>query len=416
MRPTQRGIHRILLTSLIGLTLCASARPALAESALARAYAAAWQRQPAAAAQGERVVAAEARQRAAAAWTPAPPSVEVSTRSDRFNRDRGAEERELGLVLPLWLPGERSASQSLADAERQTVERRAAALRLQLAQAVREAWWGWQAARNEAVLAGERVAAAARLRDDVAHRFKAGDLSRADLNTAEGALALAETQLAESELAQAQSRVRLLALTGDPALLTAPGAALTAAEPLPDNAVPTVDHPQWQEMAAQAARAEAEAELARQQNRANPELAVSTRRDRAASGEPVDQTLALALRIPFGGGARHDARMATARADAIELRGEAERQRQRLILDGEMAHTQVELARRQLEAAERRVQRARDNRALYEKSFRLGESDLPTRLRVEAEAFEAERAWQRAGIALAMGISQWRQALGLLPE
>ena len=48
-----------------------------------------------------------------------------------------------------------------------------------------------------------------------------------------------------------------------------------------------------------------------------------------------------------------------------------------------------------------RARLARENRGFYEKSFRLGESDLPTRLRIESEAFEAERALGRARIALA---------------
>lgn len=406
MRLAQAAVYRITL--LIALL---PAVPVQAETPLAQAFAAAWQRQPVAAGLGERVRAAEARQAAASTWTAAPPSVEVGSRSDRYNRNRGAQEQEFGLVLPLWLPGERGASQSLADAERQAVERRGGALRLQLAQAVRDAWWAWLGARNEAALAGERVAAAGRLRDDVAHRFRAGDLSRADLNAAEGAQAQAEALAAESEVGLAQARYRLQALTGAFTAEADPGQA----EPLPPASF-TVDHPQWQEMQAQAARAEAEAELARQQTRANPELALSTRRERAATGEPTDQTWALSLRLPFGGGPRQDARVATARAEALELRGEAERQRERLVLEGETGRAQVEAARRQLAAAENRARLARENRALYDKSFRLGESDLPTRLRIESETFEAERALGRARIALAQGVSQWRQALGLLPE
>ena len=45
-----------------------------------------------------------------------------------------------------------------------------------------------------------------------------------------------------------------------------------------------------------------------------------------------------------------------------------------------------------------------------------GESDLPTRLRIEAEAADAERQAVRARIELAAAISAWRQALGLLPQ
>jgi hypothetical protein len=71
--------------------------------------------------------------------------------------------------------------------------------------ALRDAWWQWQLSQNEAVLANGREAAARRLRDDVARRYQAGDLARADLNQAEGALAQA----------RAAQAVRLVGLPPD---------------------------------------------------------------------------------------------------------------------------------------------------------------------------------------------------------
>ena len=76
----------------------------------------------------------------------------------------------------------------------------------------------------------------------------------------------------------------------------------------------------------------------------------------------------------------------------------------------------VESSRTQLAAAEKRAQLARESRGFFDKSFRLGESDLPTRLRIELEAVEAERQSTRTRIDLAAAISALRQALGLLPE
>jgi len=90
------GLAPILLVSLL------ASASAHGETALARTFADAWQRQPAAAALGERERAAVARQAAADAWTAAPPSVEIATRSDRLNRRNGARENEIALILPLW--------------------------------------------------------------------------------------------------------------------------------------------------------------------------------------------------------------------------------------------------------------------------------------------------------------------------
>ena len=91
-------------------------------------------------------------------------------------------------------------------------------------------------------------------------------------------------------------------------------------------------------------------------------------------------------------------------------------ERARLAGEREAARARADAARTQLAATERRAQLARESRGFFDKSFRLGESDLPTRLRIEAEATEAERQAARSRIELAAAISAWRQALGLLPQ
>lgn len=194
---------------LVALLLVA-VTPAHSETSmtLAQAFAAAWQRQPAAQAFAERERAAQARRQAADAFTPEPPSIELGTRSDRFNSNRGAQEQEFGLILPLWLPGERGGAQALADAESVALNQRALALRLQLAGEVRQAWWAWQLARNEQGLAALRIASATQLRGDVARRVAAGDLSRADQHQAEGALATAQALAAETEAAAESTHFR----------------------------------------------------------------------------------------------------------------------------------------------------------------------------------------------------------------
>ena len=88
------GLAPVLL-----LTILASAS-AHGETPLARAFADAWQRQPAAAALSERQRAVDAQRAAAGAWTAAPPSLEVGIRSDRFNGRKGAQEDEIGCLAP----------------------------------------------------------------------------------------------------------------------------------------------------------------------------------------------------------------------------------------------------------------------------------------------------------------------------
>ena len=158
VRPRARQLLPTLLALSLGLGLgflspARAAEPAVAPataplpaSPLARAFAAAWERQPLAAALPQRQDAARAQQEAADSLLAQPPSLDLSTRTDRYNRDRGAREVETGIALPLWLPGEKDGTRALADARKEALDARTLAARLQLAAELRSAWWAWQQA------------------------------------------------------------------------------------------------------------------------------------------------------------------------------------------------------------------------------------------------------------------------------
>jgi cobalt-zinc-cadmium efflux system outer membrane protein len=381
--------------------------PASPPLALKQAFDAAWARQPEAQVLAARRQAAAAQQRAAKAWTPEPPALEASTQTDRLNRNQGSRELEVGLAVPLWLPGEKGHTAALAEAEAGALESRTLAAQLRLAAEVRGAWWAWQRARAALQSAAEQLESTRRLAADVARRREAGDLARADQHQAEGAVAGAEAQLAEAQAAEAAAAQQLQALTG----LGLAAAANPAAQPEPEPAL-TADgadtgHAALQELRDRALVAERAAALARSQTRAHPELTVATTRDRGAFGERYGQTLSVGLRIPFGAGPRHDSKLATARADAAEAQARLQLEQGRLAAEREAARVRVQATRVQLAAAERRAQLARESRGFFDKSFRLGESDLPTRLRIEAEAAEAERQAARSRIELAAALSAW---------
>ena len=382
---------------------------------LRQAFDAAWARQPEAMALQARRDAARAQQSAAQAWTPEPAALEVSNKTDRLNRNEGAREFEVGVAVPLWLPGERGNSVALADAEGAAIESRATAAQLRVAATVRDAWWQWQRARIEVGTARDQLKNTRLIAADVARRAKAGDLARADQHQADGAVAGAEASVAQAEAGLAAARQHLRALAG--AAPASSGAGDALAEPAPDTAAAELEsHAALQELKARAAVAERTAALAATQSRANLELILATTSDRGTYDEASRQTITLAVRIPFGGGPRSEARSANARAEAAEVQAQLALERERLTAEREAARVRVDASRIQLGAAERRAQLARESRGFFDKSFRLGETDLPTRLRIEAEAADADRQAARTRIELSAAISTWRQALGLLPQ
>ena len=72
-------------------------------------------------------------------------------------------------------------------------------------------------------------------------------------------------------------------------------------------------------------------------------------------------------------------------------------------------------AERRISALTERERLANEVATLYAKAYRLGELDLPTRLRAEGERANASLALSRARIELKHAISRANHSLGLLP-
>ncbi len=391
---------------------------------LGQAFAAAWQRQPEAQSQAMRGEGAAATRQAAASWTPEPASLELSTKSDRLNQNYGSREDAVGLAFPLWLSGERSRTAALGDAAIRVNASRTLAAQLRTAASVRESYWQWQRARGDAALARERLSNTQQLAGDVARRVKAGDLARADQHQADAAQATAEAAQAEALGALAGAAQQLRALTGAPPALTAlppvsalVPASLTEAAPdeTADDAAWTARHPALIELVDRVELARRTVELARVQTRANPELTLATARDRGERGA-YQRNITLGIHIPFGSDSRNQARVAFAQAELIEAEGQLALAQLLVLAERDSAAARLEAARAQLQAGERRAQLARESHGFFQKSYQMGETDLPTRLRIELEAQEAERQASRARVDLAAAVSALRQALGLLPE
>lgn len=403
--------------ALAGAAMAAHAQP---PATLAQAFEQAWATQPLPQALSARRSALAASRQAADAWTAQPAALELRAQTDRPGTDRGAQELEVGVALPLWLPGQRSRSQALVTQEEQALDARLASARLQLAGQVREAWWAWQRARAELALAGAQVEHAQALGQDVHRRVRAGDLAPADAHQADGALALAQSAQARAEGQSLQAWQALQGLLGSAqpwpsAAPSTPGP--TGAEPTPGEvSADLAQHPLVRDLNQQAATARQAAELADTQSRANPELLLGTVHSRDQRGEPRQRQLTVGLRLPWGESPAQRALAARAHADATELSVQAARQHQQAQAALGGAQARWRAAQRVHDAAQRRATLAHESQAFFDKSFRLGETDLPTRLRIAQEAQEAARQAALAAIDLAAAASAWRQAAGLLPE
>ncbi|MGE5649372.1 MAG: TolC family protein [Bacillota bacterium] len=391
----------------LGLLACAGAQASPYANLLDKA----WLRLPQAQSQPAREAELDASRAAASSVFPSPPALELAHRTDRFNDNAGAREIEAALAMPLWLPGERDARKELAASEAQRYSAEQLALRLQLAGELREAIWQVKLAENARTLALGRLASARQTEADVARRVKAGDLARSDLLLAQGETMAAQAAIADAERELAGARQAYTRIVGDEVLpaVEAEQAETTAA----GGDIET--HPALALQRRRVAAAQARQRLVTQTRRDNPELSVGTRRERATPDERYTNTVTVALRLPFGTESRNAPRMAAAQAELTEAEAEYRRQRFDIEQGIRKALLDVDIARHQAELAATRHALAQDNLQLVKKAFSLGEKSLFEFQRAQALANEAELAANQADITLNRAYARLNQAKGLLP-
>ncbi len=394
----------------------ACALPANAQTAaptMAQALDAAWALSPAARAQTNRQAELDARQRAADSFLAAPPALTLRQRSDRANANQGFSETEAELSLPLRTPSIRSASVRQIAAERSDYASQQSSVKLKLAGELRELAASAALATLERDLAARQLTDAQTLLRDVQRRVQAGDSPRIDSLQASAAEKQAAQQLSQAQAALAAVQTQWHALTG---LMTLAAPENLLSENTPGSlgtALP--EHPAARAAQTRVNASRAQLAFAEADRSDPPELGLGITRERDRRGDAAQNTLQLALRIPFGGDNRNAPRLAAARAEIDTAQAELDAVLRQVQADTTVAQAALLSARRTQLLATERAALSREAQALVSKSYRLGESDLPTRLRLERESFEAELALARAQGETQRAIARLNQSYGILP-
>lgn len=370
---------------------------------------AAWQRAVAAReTQGQRR-RAEADRTAAGSFWAAPPSLELSHRNDRLQSNAGRRETEIGVAVPLWLPGQKAARAGTADAAATQALAAQQVARLRLAGELREAAWQLAALQAETAQADMQIQALKQLAGDVERRVRAGDLARADALAAQGDLLAASALQSDVRQRLQAARARWTLLTG---LAVAPDVSVEALEGAP---APAASHPELQLASQSTELARKRVELMRHSRRDAPELTVGVRQDVPGRAEASQGSLVVGLRLPFGTDDRNRPLEAAALAELDVAETHELRLRERLDSDIAGARDAQRSAEAQLDAETARARLLRERANLIDKSFRAGETPLPDQLRALAAAAQADSAVARQTAALGLARARLQQALGFLP-
>lgn len=393
----------------------ALAGPASGSLTLREALDAAWQRAVSAREAAGLRHRADADRAAIERFWAAPPSLTLSHRSDRLQANDGKRETEIGLSVPLWLPGQRTARLATADAAAAHAQAAEQLARLRIAGEVREAAWLIAALLAEAAQADAQRHALRQLASDVERRVGAGDLAPADALAAQAEHLAATAQRLELGQRLAAARAQWAVLTGLSAApaLPSPTTADATADAVP--AAAGAPHPALV-LASQAAElARRRVDLLRHAGRDAPELTVGLRQDDPGRAAATQGSVVIGLRLPFGTDSRNRPLLAAAQADLDVAETQAQRLRERLDSDIAAARSAQQSAAAQHDAETARARLLRARAGLIDQSFRAGETPLPDLLRALAAAAAADSAAARQAAALGLAHARLQHALGLLP-
>lgn len=337
------------------------------------------------------------------------PAVLARYQTDRVASDQGLREYEVGLALPLWRLGQRSARLALADTAGTALDTSAPALRLVLAGRVREAMWHVTLMENNLALARQEWDTAQALERDVARRVELGESARTDLLLARDETLRKERAhlQAQAELEQARSQYR--SLVGHERLPRQRGENRTALRGI------TGEHPLVAEASANAQEARARVATVRQASAGSPELALAAKRQRGGAGQDYVDSLDVIYRLPFGVTAHTEPRI----TEAARLAAEVQAERDALLRSLELALQEtghaLDATEAALQIAEEQSRLAQENLRLARISFSAGETDLVGLLRVQSLAFAAQRSAQELRILQQRAIARYNQAAGAMP-
>jgi len=406
------------LTMLFGLALLApgaTAQTATQAPSLKQALDAAWQLNGSSRAESNRRSELAAKEKAANSWMSGEPTLGVAHRTDRLNRNEGFREYEAEIELPLWNPGVRAAARADVSAQRQGFDSQLALAKLKLAGELRALSASAASAQVELDLNKRKLLDANVLAEDLSRRIKAGENARVDglqaqVLVQQGQAAIAQ---AESQLIRLQNQWRSLTGLAAVAALNETPSKLAANET--PGAPVSPDHPALRYAQAQLGAAQAKLALAEADKRDPMSMGVGVGRERSSFAAANETKLRIALRIPLGGENRNAPRQAAARAELDAAQAEADGVQRQVVAEVSAATADISAARAAQTAARERVHFSTEVQTLITKSWRLGDSDLPARLRADNDQFEASLSLAKASVDVQRAIAQLNQAHGYLP-
>ncbi|POF63890.1 cobalt transporter [Novacetimonas maltaceti] len=360
---------------------------------------------------------ARARASAAGSWFAGGPTLSGEYMDDHMlGSNEGYTTYQGGVSVPLWLPGQGSATKQVASAEAESIDEQINVEHMALSIRVLDASAAARIARTRVDVARELYEATARIGSSVAHAVHGGELASADGQMAQAAMENARNELAmaQEEAGNATAALEvLLGRPGMPDLSRYGGDDVTHARFVTPRDIEEND-PRIRVAHRNVEAAEANMKLARRSFMPNPEIGVDAIHEKQY-GSPWDDRVGVNFSIPLPSEVRNTPimsearnRLATATSQETQARRmvhlEMMRVRERLIA----ATTARQATRSAAENMEKRAQ-------AQERAWRLGEVSLDAALSARQAACTSRLASARAEVEWHVASIRTLIATGIVP-
>lgn len=343
-------------------------------------------------------------------WLAGSTGLHLEYNDDRVGSDHGAREAQAKLQFTIWNWGQRSAAQNLAEQAHLAANKQSKAVKLQVAQLLREALWNMALAENRLHVARNNLAISERLLGKVSRRVELGDLPRADLLLAESDHLQNQTYLTQAEAELMHTRKSYASLTQTTYIPANYQETLSDIQNIPPN------HPMLEAINAFVARKKAMINWTKNTDSINqPKFSIGAKDTRDQRGSDDMQSIMVGVEIPFGHNTYDAPEIAAAYLElntALAQREHLQRQLEKSLHEAEHA---LEVTRKELVLAQKMKEIAEQHLKMMQISFESGEINLLDLLKIQARSLEAIRNAKEQEVKLQRNVALYNQAVGVLP-
>jgi len=343
-------------------------------------------------------------------WIAGQPSLQLNYYDDSTLDNVGLKEMEYGVQLPLWRPGQRSASRNLGQQYEAQVDAWKTDLAWVVAGRLRSMLADIARAELGMQLQERAVTDAQRLVNVTQTLFDAGEVARLELMQAQSLLAEKQADLLEADAEMIDAERAYFLYTG---LGLHPAATHTEAQS-PREEIGS-DHPRLLYLRSSVDLALANVRQSENAAKGNPTLTIGSRRERGDQYQNYISSVGIQLSIPFGGGSYVSAQTSSARRARVDAEVEYQNALRRLNQGlHEVEHDLFILNQEEpLRRTQADLSRQRFDMALT--AFEAGETTLAQAVIAQQEALESERALQTLLLQREKLITEYNQLIGILP-